>query len=221
MTCITIKSFPGGLRMYIDPEAAFCDVLEDAEKKFTDSKSFFGNASIVMDFTGKELSEPEQLQLANVIEHCCDLQIMSISSNGSTMGLHDEIKNFRETLSELDDFRPEMTVRTRSLRVGEIVESPCSIMIIGDVPEGACVTSAGDIVICGVLSGKAVAGKGTDSVGHIIASELMPSCVQIGNVKETNPTVPKAVFGKKKCKAVYAKDGRLVFCTLKELERHV
>lgn len=221
MTCTTLKSFPGGLRMYIDPAASFEDVLEDVEKKFSDSKSFFGNASVVMDFTGKELSESEQLQLANVIEHCCELQIMSISSNGTTIGLHDEIKDFRETLEELDDFRPEMTVRNRSLKPGELLESPCSIMIIGDVPEGACITSTGDIVICGVLSGKAVAGKGTDSVGYVIASEMTPSCIQIGSTKETNPVIPKAVFGKKKCKAVYAKNGKLVFCTLKELERHV
>lgn len=74
-----------------------------------------------------------------------------------------------------------------TLRSGQILESPGSVIVAGDVNPGARVISYGSIVILGSLKGIACAGANGDRNGIIAAIEMDPIQIQIGDILAKSP----------------------------------
>jgi septum site-determining protein MinC len=71
---------------------------------------------------------------------------------------------------------------TGTLRSGQQVSCEGSVVIIGDVNPGATVTSGGNIVILGSLRGTAIAGCNGDTSTFVVALEMDPLQIRIGDV---------------------------------------
>ena len=54
---VIIKSFPNGLTIFLDSELPFSQLLEEIAMKFSESANFFKDASMVLSFEGRELTE--------------------------------------------------------------------------------------------------------------------------------------------------------------------
>jgi septum site-determining protein MinC len=94
-----------------------------------------------------------------------------------TMGLHGIIKDFRKEIAT-----SETKFYKGSLRSGQRIEFEGSVVIIGDVNDGAEIIAEDNIVVLGALRGMAHAGaKGNEQA--IIAARIIDSLqIRIGSI---------------------------------------
>ena len=64
---VIIKSFPNGLSIFLDDEIPFAQLLEEIAFKFKESAHFFKDASMVLSFEGRILTDQEERQIINTI----------------------------------------------------------------------------------------------------------------------------------------------------------
>ena len=203
---VVIKSNKYGITLCLDKDIAFRDLLSQIAEKFKASAKFFGDAQMALSFEGRRLSESEQLEVVQTIQENTSLEILCIME--------------QDTLTEaymkevLEDRKKELSASDGkfykgTLRSGQVLESVSSVVIVGDVNPGAKIISQGNIIVLGALKGNAYAGAAGDSNCFIVALEMDPIQIQIGDIlakspdkkmkpmrrlrrKEKNPVIPEA-----------------------------
>lgn len=208
---VIIKSFPNGLSIFLDSDLPFSQLLEEIAMKFRESANFFKDASMVLSFEGRELSDLEERQIADTISANSRLNIVCI------MGKNEETdKNYVRALQQLS-FHQEVLENAGqfykgTLKDGQILETENSIIVLGDVYPGACVISSKDIVVLGGLFGQAYAG-GNGEEGHfVVALEMSPEKLKIGDFRyKTSEKQSKwSIKPKIQPKIAYVKDARVI-----------
>ena len=216
---VIIKSFPNGLSLYLDDAMEFNSLLEEVALKFKESAHFFKDARMGLSFEGRKLSEEEERRVLDVISENSSLNIVCI------IGKDDETnQDYIRALQQLDFHQQEIENAGQfykgTLKNGQILETENSIVVLGDVYPGACIISAKDIVILGGLYGQAYAG-GNGLDGHfIVALEMSPEKLKVGEFKyKTSEKQSKwSIKPKIQPKIAYVKDGRVIMDTItKEL----
>lgn len=74
-----------------------------------------------------------------------------------------------------------------TLRDGQSIETEHSIVILGDVSKGCSVYSAKDIVIIGSLEGEAYAGATGNNHHFVVALDMNPEKLRIGDLHYIQP----------------------------------
>lgn len=207
---VIIKSFPNGLSIFLDSELPFSQLLEEIAVKFSESANFFKDASMVLSFEGRVLSDQEERQIVDVISANSRLKIVCI------MGKDEETeRNFVKALQQLSFHQEVMENAGQfykgTLKDGQILETENSIIVLGDVYPGACIISSKDIVVLGGLYGQAYAG-GNGEEGHfVVALEMSPEKLKIGDFKyKTSEKQSKwSIKPKIQPKIAYVNDARV------------
>lgn len=207
---VIIKSFPNGLSIFLDSELPFSQLLEEIAMKFSESANFFKDASMVLSFEGRVLSDQEERQIVDVISANSRLKIVCI------MGKDEETeRNFVKALQQLSFHQEVMENAGQfykgTLKDGQILETENSIIVLGDVYPGACIISSKDIVVLGGLYGQAYAG-GNGEEGHfVVALEMSPEKLKIGDFKyKTSEKQSKwSIKPKIQPKIAYVNDARV------------
>ena len=70
-----------------------------------------------------------------------------------------------------------------TLRGRQVLESEQSIVIIGDVEEGATVASKGNVIVTGTIYGTVIAGAAGRTDAVIAALHMQPKKLRIGGIK--------------------------------------
>lgn len=176
-----IKSFPNGINLILNAEVPFEQLLQDIAEKFASSKSFFGSASVALSLEGRNLSQEEEVQIINTINANSDLSIICI------VGKDDVVNgNFIKALQTLQSKLPSgeyARFYCGSLKDNDVVEMEDSILVMGDVNPGCVVTSDKNIIVLGGLYGEAHAGRENGEQAYVIALEMEPTNLFIGNFK--------------------------------------
>lgn len=208
---VIIKSFQNGLSIYLDEEMPFAELLEEIAFKFKESAHFFKDASMVLSFEGRQLSETEERQIVNTITVNSSLNIVCI------MGKNEETnKNFVKALQKLSDHQQAMENAGQfykgTLKDGQSLETENSVIVLGDVYPGASIISNKDIVILGGLYGQAYAGGGGAEGHFVVALEMSPEKLKIGDFKyKTSEKQGKwSIKPKIQPKIAYVVDGRVI-----------
>lgn len=196
---VRIKSFQKGLILQLGEEADFDEILAEAAKKFSEGRAFFGDAAVAVTFQGRELSRSEELQLVDAIQQNCDLKVICLVARDE-----EQNKLFVKAVQYTERQRIADTVLGEDVQVfrgdlteGEKLDTPSSIIILGDVHSGCSVVSAKNILILGSLYGEAHAGYGESGGDNfVIALEMTPEVLTIGDFKYIPPK--KTMWGKKK-----------------------
>lgn len=175
---VMIKGTTYGFSVYIDEQAEFSLVAEEIKEKFKESAKFFGNAKMAISFDGKKLSTDEQRKILDIIAENSDVNIVCvIDKNSETEELHR--KSLEDHLQALDGSNGQFY--KGNLRSGQVLETETSIIIIGDVNQGATVTSKGNIIVLGALYGNVYAGAGGNENAFVMALELDPVQIRIAD----------------------------------------
>ena len=153
---------------------------EDIEQKFKEADSFFKNASVAISLEGRILNEQEEREILNVITQSSRLNVLCL------MG-RDEEKNIKflgiqNNLTFQKDENCGQFYRG-TLKDGQSIETEHSIVILGDVCEGCSVYSAKDIVVLGSLLGEAYAGAAGSNNHFVVALDMNPEKLRIGDLK--------------------------------------
>ncbi len=208
---VIIKSFPNGLSIYLDGEMPFAQLLEEVAMKFKESANFFKDASMVVSFEGRSLTDQEERQIVNIITANSALNILCI------MGKNEETnKNYVKALQKLSFHQEAMENAGQfykgTLKDGQLLETENSIIVLGDVYPGACIVSSKDVVILGGLFGQAYAGGNGEDGHFVVALEMSPEKLKIGDFtyKTSEKQSKWSIKPKIQPKIAYVKDARVI-----------
>ena len=176
---VVIKSFHNGITLHLDENLPFEDLLHEIALKFKESAGFFKNAKMALSFEGRELSDEEEKLVVETITLNSDLNIVCLVGKDNNTN-----QNYLKALQMLSyDDGNEGQFYRGTLKKGQVLETESSIVIIGDINPGATIISTRDIIILGGLYGEAYAGA-DGSTGHfVVALEMSPEKLTIGDFK--------------------------------------
>lgn len=179
---VILKSFSSGISVIMNNDIPFEELLQDIAQKFIETDSFFKDASVALSLEGRNLSEEEERKILDVITENSHLNILCL------MGKKDD-KNIKflalqNNLKFQDDENCGQFYRG-TLSNGQSIETEHSIIILGDVNEGCSVCSSKDIVVIGSLLGDAYAGASGNKNHFVVALDMKPQKLKIGDYSYT------------------------------------
>ena len=206
---VVLKSFPNGIVLHLDPEMPFEALIIDIADKFHESSSFFKDARMALSIKGRILTDEEEKKILDVISENSRLQIICL------VGEDDETnQSFVKGAGEEGQFYKG------TLKNGQTLETESSIVILGDVYPGSAIISAKDIIVLGGLFGEAYAGGNGDYHHYVVALEMSPEKLKIGDFKykHKEKTSKWSIKPKVQPKIAYVKDEKVIVDSLtKEL----
>ena len=165
--CINIYFKKDSIVMKIKENATTNEILEELEDKLPDLKEFYKDEKTPILVTGKILKRFEIDSIQKMIQNIIKVKVDFDSPR--TLGLHDIKKTFKKDIQI-----SETKFYKGSIRSGQRLEFEGSIVIIGDVNDGAEVIAEDNIAVLGSLRGMAHAGaKGNEKA--IIAANIILS----------------------------------------------
>ena len=181
---VVIKSNKYGINLILDKNMPFQELLVAIKEKFQESEKFFKDAKMAICFEGRALTQEEEYQIIETITENTSISIICIVDNDESHA--DMVKQ------QIDAYYDSVAGREGefyrgTLRSGQVLESVSSVVIVGDVNPGAKIISQGNIVVLGALKGNAYAGAAGDSNCFIVALEMDPIQIQIGDILAKSP----------------------------------
>ncbi len=176
---VRMKSSRYGIVLCLDPDMPYPKLLEAVQARFEASAHFFAHADMAVEFKGRAFTEEEELQMIETIEEAAGIHIICIiKTDEITERIHKRV---------LDESRHALHARDGmfykgTLREKQILESESSIVIIGDVEEGARVISRGNVVVTGTIYGNITAGAGGNYEAVIAALHMRSGRLRIGDI---------------------------------------
>ena len=177
-----IKGSKYGLSVYLDDRVPFEELLEETGNKFRAAARFFEGGEMAVSLENRILTKEQERRMVEVISGSAGIQILCILD-------YDE-KNEKIYRSAVEQTQAEMPGQDGrfyrgTLKRNQVLESETSIVIVGDVEEGATVVSKGSIVVVGGLYGSAQAGAAGRTDVFVAALSMEPQKLRIGgrNVK--------------------------------------
>lgn len=215
---VLIKSFPNGITLLMREDASMEEILQELTVKFTEARNFFGSSTMALSMEGRKVTEAEEILILDTIRVNSNVRIACIVGHDD-----DTNKNFIKALQHMDKKLSGTEggqFYKGTLKNREVIETENSIVVLGDVYPGSAVFSAGNIIILGGLYGEAYAGGDGREDAYIVALEMEPERLKIGDFKyKTNAKQLKwGIHPKVQPKIAHLKSGKIVFDPLtKEL----
>lgn len=215
---VLIKSFPNGITLLMREDASMEQILQELTVKFTEARNFFGSSTMALSMEGRKVTEAEEILILDTIRVNSNVRIACIVGHDD-----DTNKNFIKALQHMDKKLSGTEggqFYKGTLKNREVIETENSIVVLGDVYPGSAVFSAGNIIILGGLYGEAYAGGDGREDAYIVALEMEPERLKIGDFKyKTNAKQLKwGIHPKVQPKIAHLKGGKIVFDPLtKEL----
>ena len=88
---------------------------------------------------------------------------------------------------EIAEPKEEFFVYKKTLRNGQVLSHPCSVMILGDINPGAEVMSGKNIMVKGICRGIVHAGVPKNNDATIVADKLLATQIRIADVIARSP----------------------------------
>lgn len=175
---VIIKSSKYGLTVHLDEHVPYEELLESLYHKFKDAEKFFRDAKMSISFEGRILTKEQELQIIQLISNTARIHIVCIiDSNSKNEEIHKRIVD--QSLEEMQDHDGQFYKGT--LRRKQVLESNSSIVILGDVEDGATVAAKGNVIVVGGLFGAAHAGISGNQSAYIAALSMNPEQLRIAD----------------------------------------
>lgn len=184
----TIKSYNGAIKLILDPEMDFNEVLECIKVKFNESRRFLGTGSIILDIDGRKLSDNEERLILDAVGLSCDADVACIV--GKNEDDREHIRKVGEIIENRLDHKDKCCIFHGSVMDKQVIEVDDSIIIFGDVNPGSEIRSKGSIIVLGGLYGRAHAGSYGDTSSFICAIEMETQGLMIGEAEYAPETEP-------------------------------
>ena len=211
---VVIKSYHNGITMMLKDDVPFHVILDELASKLSGARNFFGEANVALSFEGRSLTKEEEIKILDTIHENSDIEIICIvGKDEETDKLY--LRAIRQSRKRLIGSSDGQFYKG-SLKNREVLETETSIVILGDVYPGCKVISRGNIIVLGGLYGEAYAGA-TGEEGHtVVALEMEPEKLKIGDFKYKSAARQKkwGMRPKVQPKIAYVKNERIVFDAL-------
>lgn len=184
---VIIKGNKYGIVIVLHETMDFSELKSILADKLRESSKFFGDAKMAISFEGRKLSTEEQREILDVISNNSDMKVICIVENDPEK---DKVfkKSLEDKLLELSNNSGQFYKGT--LRSGSSLEFETSVIIIGDVNNGARVVSKGNIIVLGALKGTAYAGATGNNNSFVVALDMNPIQIRIADTIARAPDKP-------------------------------
>jgi septum site-determining protein MinC len=196
---IAIKGTRNGLRLTLEPETPFKELLRALADRLAESPSFFRGASIAVDTSQRALRSSERMQLEDLLA----LYQMSIIPLDKLIEKRKEVKVVTQplpapssevTMTQSTDYvqrDPRESEDTlflrRTVRSGQAIHHHSNVIVLGDVNPGAEIMAGGDIIVWGVLRGMVHAGYPDNQTALVCSLQLSPVQLRIAHLLSRPP----------------------------------
>ena len=185
---VALRAYRDGLHLIIRPHLSIEDVEEAIQQEITRMNQPLIGASVQIDLKCPTLKEEEMAYLTSKLQETYNLTVRSIEAVDEQVPppiaaapTTHAIAQATDTSNNRDSEPSKVIPYT--IRSGQAENFPQGNLIIyGDVNSGAEVRAGGDIVVLGALRGNAHAGINGRLSAVIIAMDLVPVQLQIGNL---------------------------------------
>ncbi len=180
---VIIKGNNYGLSVFLDPDIPMEELLSDIREKFQESSRFFRGAKMALSFEGRKLTTEEINEIINTICENSEIKISCVIDTDKAREAFFK-KVLEEKAEEETDGQPGGSGQfyKGTLRSGQVLEAEGSIIMLGDVNPGARIVAKGNIIVLGALHGTAIAGLGGKKHAIVVALEMDPIQIRIGEV---------------------------------------
>lgn len=208
---VLIKSYPNGITLHLNAEAAFEEILKELAYKFSEARGFFGTASMALSIEGRDVSSAEEISILDAIRKSSDVNVVCIVGRDEAAN-----KNFIKALAHTEkklSGGDDGQFFKGSLKNNEVIETENSIIVLGDVYPGSAVISARNIIVLGGLYGEAYAGGNGMEGAFVAALEMEPERIKIGDFKYKPSTKQSkwSIRPKVQPKIAYVKSDKIAF----------
>lgn len=200
---IVIKGLRDGLSVTLPGVEPWVEALSALEARLLQTPAFFKGARIALNAGSRALNEADMRQARDLLARH-DVTLWAITSEdadtrriASGLGLDMPpappapakprewsvgIEAEPQVLSvPLDEWPDAGLVVRRTLRSGQALRHPGSIVVVGDVNPGAEIVAGGDILVWGKLRGTVHAGALGNEEAIVCALDLAPTQLRIGS----------------------------------------
>lgn len=205
---VIIKSNKYGLIVILDEKLPFDELLLDVADKFKESANFFKNAKMAVTFRGRVLTKAQERELVYAIVNNSQIHILCVVDEDKVQEEH-----YRCVVEDAmeEKMRQDGQFYRGTLRMGQVLETETSVVIMGDVNPGASVVSKGNIVVLGSCRGNVYAGATGDTGCFAAALIMKPQQVRIADKVARSAITKRVDTGEYKIdpKIAYVKDGHI------------
>lgn len=209
MNPILIKSNSHGLVIHLDKKMDFEKLTEAVKEKFRESADFFKSAKMAVAFEGRDLTPEEEYVLVSAISEVSRFQITCVVETNPEKEKAFE-KKVEDKLNRLNSVEGGQFYKG-TLRNGQILESETSLIVLGDVNPGATVYSAGNVIVLGTLTGTVHAGVNGSENAFVVALDMRPMQIRIGDIMARGADKVKYEKRDKKMKKDIAAEPKIAF----------
>lgn len=182
---VEFKGTKKGMMVILDGSMDINEVLEVMKNKIKRSESFFRQAPVRVQVKNRELTAAEMGLIQDVFETDIELELVEIiSGSGETLvSLPSSYVAELGKKGDEDDYRLDRSIVIhKTLRSGQKIDFPGTIIVIGNVNPGSELVARGDIIVYGALKGVCHAGSKGDKRAMIMSLSLMASQLRIADV---------------------------------------
>lgn len=172
---ITILANNRNIVLRIKESATITEIKKELKDKLPQLKKFYKEEKNPILVTGKMLKTAEINEIQKMIKKSIDVEVEFDSPRA--LGLHGIRKDYRKEIASSDTKFYKL-----SLRSGQKIEFEGSVVILGDVNDGAEVIAEDNIVVLGILRGMAHAGAKGNMEAIISAHMIDSPQIRIGTV---------------------------------------
>lgn len=173
--CINIYFKRDSIVLKIKEDATTNEILTELEEKLPDLKEFYKEEKTPILVTGKILKKFEIESIQKIIQSMIKVKVDFDSPRN--LGLHDIKRTFKKDIQI-----SETKFYKGSVRSGQKLEFEGSIVIVGDVNDGAEVIAEDNIAVLGNLRGMAHAGAKGNEKAIIAASIINSPQIRIASI---------------------------------------
>ena len=184
---VALRAYRDGLHLIIRPHLSIEEVEEAIQQEMSRMNQPLRGASVQIDLKAPTLKEEEMSYLKSKLQETYNLTVRRIEAFDeqgpppiAAAPTTHAIQQRTEPPSNRDSEPSKIIPYT--IRSGQTEDFPQgSLIIYGDVNSGGEIKAGGDIVVLGALRGNAHAGINGRLSAVVIAMDLVPVQLQIGN----------------------------------------
>ncbi len=243
---IVIKGNKNGIVIVVPENVDFVQIKSLVRSKFIESAKFFGNATMALGFEGQSFTTQQQQEIADIIMEVSDLHIVCLIDDDSEREAYfgqvvqqamqpqavsapnvaEQVQMMSsEMLSDaiMQDDLKEGLYYKGTLRSGQSICADGSVIVLGDINPGGRIVAKGSVIVLGSLKGNANAGADGNEHAFVVALDMDPMQIKIGDViARSSDSTPRKRL-KKSAKVIqpkiaFVEDGNIY---IEDLEQNV
>lgn len=172
---VTINLKKDVIVMKISDKASEEDTLKSLKKKLPELKKLYQKEKTPIFVTGKILRNKELREIQDLIQKTIDVEVEF--DTPKALGLHGIKRTYNQDVGI-----SEAKIHRGSLRSGQRLEFEGTLIILGDVNDGAEAIAGENVIVVGTLRGLAHAGAKGNKQAIIAANKIESPQIRISNI---------------------------------------